>query len=47
MVADECVEKFCIRSTSHIILLAMCKIKYWVLGLNANTALSVVLAILV
>ena len=50
MVAHECVEKFYIRSTSHIILLAVCKIKYWVLVLNANTALSlphVVLAILV
>ena len=49
MVAHECVEKFYIRSPSHIILLAMCIIKYWVLVLNVNTALSlphVVLAIL-
>ena len=50
MVVHECVEKFYIRSTSYIILLAVCKLKYWVLVLNANTALSlphVVLAILV
>ena len=40
MVAHECVEKFYIRSTSCIILLAMCIIKYWVLSLNANKALS-------
>ena len=40
MVTHECVEKFYIRSTSYIILLAMCIIKYWVLGLNANAALS-------
>ena len=40
MVAHECVEKFYISSTSYIILLAMCIIKYWGLVLNVNTALS-------
>ena len=40
MVAHKCVEKFYTRSTSYIVVIAMCKIKYWVLVLNANTALS-------
>ena len=47
MVSHECVEKFYIRSTSYIILLAMCIIQYWVLVLNVNTALSLPHVVLV